>query len=38
MAEKGYKGPWVFEVSFENDPPKAEEYSELVNLWNEILQ
>lgn len=38
MSEKGYAGPWVFEVSFENSPPTSEDYFDLVNSWNEIIR
>lgn len=38
LTEKGYTGPWVFEVSFaERGYPSDAELNELVNLWNSIV-
>lgn len=38
LIEKGYKGPWVFEVGFGDDGPTDEKLSELVAGWNKAIE
>lgn len=39
LEEKGYKGPWLFEVGFaESGKPTDEELETLVDGWNAILE
>lgn len=38
LKEKGYTGPWLFEVRFkESGKPTDQELSELVNRWNALV-
>lgn len=37
LTEKGYKGPWVFEVSFADGKATEEELSDLVDTWRKLV-
>lgn len=37
LTEKGYNGPWVFEVSFGEEGPTDEKIAKLVRMWEEQL-
>ncbi len=38
LIEKGYKGPWVFEVKLPQIPPQTEDLHELVDGWNALVK